>query len=93
MTDPNERVDVLADLLDGVKVALDAVVKAPNDVKELDVVAYSEVIDNLNAASGIIKRLRDMAQIDADVYNKMADTVAQANFDRRCDCDFARPCA
>ena len=73
MSDLNERVSILDDVRYGVQMALDEVNKAPLDVKELDILAYADVIDNLVAARATLDRLHKMAQIDADKANRAID--------------------
>jgi hypothetical protein len=73
MTELNERVEILDDVRISVSLALDAANKAPVDVKELDFLAYADVIDSLNGAIGLLGRLHSMAKLDAERANKADD--------------------
>ncbi|MFA7255966.1 MAG: hypothetical protein WC047_00110 [Kiritimatiellales bacterium] len=82
MSDLNERVSILEDVRDGVSVALDEVNKAPSDVKELDILAYADVIAGLVAAKSTLERLCKMAQYDANQANRAEDERERRGFER-----------
>lgn len=81
MSNPNDVLAEIEDALTSVNVAVDAVKKLSQEAR-----AASVLSDDLDWCANrmvfYLSHMRDRAQHDADMYNRMADYIARSSFDK-----------